>query len=450
MGYFELIKRADPAKTAIIEDGTAYTYRELQELVSGMADNIFKGQGYNTDIRNIKNKRVFIIKENSILKQLTAFLACNAYGAIPLIVPSDAIRLPEINNVPENACMAVMTSGTTGVHKILYRSYKSWAGFFTVQNKIFGISKESVLFAHGSLAFTGNLNLYMAQFYAGGTVVAENNFNPKRWAYIIEKENVNAIYLIPSKLMLLPSVIKEASNNIKSIISGSQSLGLSDARKLKEIFPMAVITLYYGASELNYITYVKDMDMTEDKNLIGKPFPGVKVSVKDGSIYVDTQYHAEGINCPYSVSDKGYLDKEGCLYFMGRSDDIVLIHGRKISLINIENGLESLEGVNEAAAIQVTENGKQMIVAFIVMEYNNRDSIAENDTYNIIKQKEDIYILEKLASNDKIFTRLREKLAHFEMPCKIIVLSKIPHNESGKKDKKKLISIYAVFYGKGD
>ena len=47
-----------------------------------------------------------------------------------------------------------------------------------------------------------------------------------------------------------------------------QSLGINDSEKLKNIFPNAGITLYYGASELNYITYVKDKDMTEDKNLI--------------------------------------------------------------------------------------------------------------------------------------------------------------------------------------
>lgn len=440
MNYYELVKRADSARTAIIEDGNAYTYGEMAGLASAMAGQIQKGQGYNTNILPVQSKKVFIIKENSIFKQLIAFLACNAANAIPVIVPSDAMELPETSYIPENACMAVMTSGTTGVPKLLYRTYKSWAGFFPVQNKIFGIDKESVLFTHGSLAFTGNLNLYMAQFYAGGTIAAENKFNPKRWAYVIKKENVNAIYLIPSKLMLLPPAIKEINRNVKSIISGSQSLGASDAIKLKEVFPMAEITLYYGASELSYITYVKDKDMATDKNLIGRPFPGVKVSVNNGNIYVDSPYHAEGIECPYSVSDKGYMDKYGCLYFEGRSDDIVLIHGRKISLIHIENELESLEEVHEAAAIPVIENGKRVIAAFIDMEYNINGSLVINSGgCNSTNGGKDIIILKKLSNNDKIFTSLRKRLAHYEMPCKILVINKMPHNSSGKKDKKKIV-----------
>lgn len=408
MDYFGLTRNANPCKTALIEDGNVYTYGQLSDMALALAGELLK-------------KRVFIINKDSILEQLTAFLACNAAGIVPLIVPSDTRKLPEINDVPENACMAVMTSGTAGVPKILYRTYKSWADFFPVQNEIFGIDKESILFAQGSLAFTGNLNLYMAQFYAGGTVVTENRFNPRRWADIIKKENVNAIYLIPSKLMLLPDIVKECNYNVKSVISGSQSLGLDDAGKIKKVFPMSDITLYYGASELNYVTYVKDKDMKPDRNFIGKPFPGVKVSIKDGMIYVDSKYHAEGINCPYSVSDNGYMDTDGNLYFKGRSDDIVLIHGRKVSLINIENELEKMEDIYEAAVVSVMDKRKNMLIAFISIKPGNVNTSV--NTGNI-------------SSN------LRKNIAHYEMPCKIIVLDEIPHNGSGKKDKKKILEIY--------
>ena len=40
MDYYRLVKRADPAKTAIIEDGNAYTYGEISGLASVMAEQI--------------------------------------------------------------------------------------------------------------------------------------------------------------------------------------------------------------------------------------------------------------------------------------------------------------------------------------------------------------------------------------------------------------------------
>ena len=140
------------------------------------------------------------------------------------------------------------------------------------------------------------------------------------------------------------------------------------------------------------------------------------------------------------------MDKNGCLYFEGRSDDIVLIHGRKISLIHIENELENLEEVHEAAVIPITENRKQVLAAFIDMEYNKNNLIINSSGYRDVKREDGIIILKKLAINDKIFTSLRKKLAHYEMPCKIIVLSEMPHNESGKKDKKKIQGMYQRIY----
>lgn len=62
--------------------------------------------------------------------------------------------------------MGAMTSGTTGRAKVLFRTYESWAGFFEEQNRVFGVTPDSCMFAQGSLAFTGNLNLYMGALYA--------------------------------------------------------------------------------------------------------------------------------------------------------------------------------------------------------------------------------------------------------------------------------------------
>ena len=45
-----------------------------------------------------------------------------------------------------------------------------------------------------------------------------------------------------------------AADTVTHMISGSQALGKRQAGQLKQVFPMAEIILYYGSSELNYIT----------------------------------------------------------------------------------------------------------------------------------------------------------------------------------------------------
>ena len=271
MQYIDYLTKQPSDKDAIIINGDRYTYGNLYVLV----------QDARARLPQVAEKHLYPIRETGILKQLVLFLACAGTNQVPVIVPADS-KLEVTDTlfdtpVPERAVMAVMTSGTTGIPKILFRSFESWADFFPIQNEVFGVDADSRLFVQGSLAFTGNLNLYMGQLAAGGTLIAEDVFLPGKWEQVMERERANGIYLIPSKLLMLPRVFKGVNANIRTIISGSQSLGRKDAEVLKKIFPNTEITLYYGASELNYITYVKSADMTEERNLIGKPFPGVRV-----------------------------------------------------------------------------------------------------------------------------------------------------------------------------
>lgn len=427
MNYLEMIRQRKPDKVALIHDGISYTYGELADMARKLSED---GTIFPESVdKRLGGQRLHMIRRTKILDQLLEFLACSERNLVPMLVPYDARIIPEETEAPENVCMAVTTSGTSGVPKVLFRTYESWADFFPVQNKIFGIGEDSRLFVQGSLAFTGNLNLYMAQFFAGATIVAQNDFYPKKWVKVIEDEAVTSIYLIPSKLMCLPRVLTEKNNRIQTIISGSQSLGKEDAQKLKRFYPQAKVILYYGASELNYITYVSDEDMTSEKNLIGRPFPGVNVFVRQEEIFVDTPYHVEGIACPYTLADKGYLDDKGNLYFNGRSDDIVSIHGRKISTFRVENELKRIPQIKESVVILFIENGRPVLTAFVVLRENVtvklEDGPKESRFLGIVKEKQ-------------LRLQLKEYLADFEMPDRIIAVRNMPVNESGKIDKKRL------------
>lgn len=402
-----MIREQEADRLALVEEGKEYTYGELVKLSQEKGNRLRQKNS---------EKKVIFFREKRILDQLVSFLGCQAAGKIPLLVPEDAKQLPEIGEVPENACMAVMTSGSTGVPKVLYRRYESWADFFPVQNEIFGVTPESRMFAQGSLAFTGNLNLYMAQFSIGAAIVAANVFDPRRWAEWIEEYKTDVVYLIPRKLLFLPQCIKEPLTTVRHILAGSQSMGKEEAEKLRRCFPNAGIVLYYGASELNYITYLRQDQMTQEKNCVGKPFPGVQVSVEDGEIFVTTPYHVEGVLCPFSLKDLGHMDVAGNLYFDGRKDDIVSIRGRKVSLLKIEGALEDISFIGEAIAAAVEKEGEKRVAAWVTLCGSEVSEECE----------------------EQIYAHLKQTLANYELPfcCKIV--EKLPHTESGKKDRKVL------------
>lgn len=413
--YLEMIediKNKTPEKEAFRTGNSSLTYRELFLQVKE------KQKKWKTAAK----KELYFIQKEETLDQLTEFLACQGMGYVPVILPKDMEEDKRIalikkfcaeTKVPEEACMAVMTSGTSGENKMLFRTFESWYDYFPIQNEIFHITPKSRLFMQGSLAFTGNMNLYMAQLAAGATILSEDRFDPRLWIKDIEQWQADGIYLIPAKLHALYQALKHEDHDsiekIQTILSGSQSLGKKDAMELKTFFPKAEITLYYGASELSYVTYIRDQEMNEDKTRIGRPFPKVDVRLNAGRLLVNTAFGVIGTGKEASAGDYAHKDPEGYFCFDGRKDDICNINGRKISAVRVEQAVLNLGIAEQAAVKPIEKNGRDYLAAWIIPR-------------------------EKTSSvgSQEIRRLLKDTLSEEEIPRYIFFLDAFPVNESGK------------------
>ena len=297
---------------------------------------------------------------------------------------------------------SVATSGSTSAPKILQRTFDSWNDFFPTQNQIFRVDATSRLFMHGDLNFTGNLNTFLAVLSAGGSIVTTDKFAPKTWLELLK--TATNIYLVPTKLTLLSK--GAPLDNIRAIFTGSQVLTESQSLALMKKFPAAEIFLYYGASELSFITYKKiSADNAGDVRNLGKPFDGVKIFIRDGLIYVDTPYRVEGIKNPATVGDAGFIDERGDLIFLGRGEDFINRGGVKIFASAVESKLLSIDGVNAAAVVKVGDKVRgENFIAYLVGDADKK--------------------------------LIRQSLTPAESPKEIIFVESLPLNASGKVDKK--------------
>ena len=396
--YLAMLAAQPEEKLALVDDATSFTYGQLVAAASKLRERA-----------DFSQPAVFI-HEDTIAQQLLQFVAYSGTATRPIIATELSRNQHfDVGQIPPKACMGVMTSGSTGKSKLLWRDYHSWADFFPEQNRVFGVDEKTIIFCQGSLAFTGNLNIYMGILAAGGTLIVTEKFRPRHWLQLMEQHAVNTLYLIPSKLMLLPKFMNTPNEQIRHIISGSQTMGRQEADKLLAVFPKAEITLYYGASELNYITYIKDKDMTDDRTVIGQPFAGVGISINNEEIFIDTPYHVENITLPFSLKDRGYVDERGWLHFLGRTDDICNVNGRKVSSVKVTTALTDIEGVVEAAVLSRHIADADVLVAFV----------ASTTSY----------------TKQELVRRLRERLEDYELPKQFIFLEQLPRNESGKIDK---------------
>lgn len=432
-------QKAEPNKPCLCIDDAVYTYDVFMRDV----------QAEKEKLETYAQTQPLLIYRNSVYNQLTAWIAAIGAGLQPIIghPDSDDIvrkaleeRLKEPSACCDKADFGVLSSGSTGIPKILWRRTASWADFFPVQNEIFEVTKDTRLFLHGSMSFTGNLNALLAVWYAGGTVVTSAYLRPRSWLKVMARYAITHIYLLPTKLRLLMEAMPTSKENmvtaveagrtaevkrritvelssLRMIFAGSQMLDTKLMHHLQRTWPQARFILYYGASELNYVTYCTAEEWLLEPNTVGRPFPGVTVTVDDDHmIYVTSPYTIEGVLCPFSVGDKGWFSSSGRLMFEGRGGAVINRGGYKLSVPLLEKKIQELDGVAEAVVMGQPDalRGEEP-VAFIQCE--------PGCTETMIK---------------KAMTKV---LSVQEMPHRIIGVEEIPLTAGSKIDKRQLLRL---------
>ena len=418
-------KDLQPYKIALIVDEEQYTYGQLYDAIISMEFNntsriINLGQ-FNDGQKN----KVLLTQSLSFVEQLLQWLWGLYKGYIPMVCHNEMdvayidelARIISVEGVPTSADFGVLTSGTTGRPKPLWRSESSWREFFDIQNNIFYINKDTKIFLHGSFSFTGVSNMVVAVLWSGGTVITTSSLRPIRWIQLIDKYHVDHIYALPTKLRLLVRHCKSKLDSISYIIGGSQVLDRQLMEQLELICPNMEFILYYGATELNYITYCTGKEWLDREGTVGRPFPSVIIAEQNGVIYVTTKHHIEGIPDTYTVNDCGYIDSDGYLMFHGRRGDVINKGGYKISIPEMELYLQSLQGVSEVAVITINDEIRgEDFIAYMVLEDNTELS--------------------------KIIEIIHYERPSVEWPKAILEIPMLPLTECSKVDKRKLKEWY--------
>ncbi len=92
----------------------------------------------------------------------------------------------------------------------------------------------------------------------------------------------------------------------------------------------------------------------------------------------------------YETSDAGYMDEDGYLYIMARTDDIINVAGHRLSTGGMEEVLSSHPDVAECAVVGVADKLKgQLPVGFIVLKkgVNKTNDSVEGECVKLVRDK---------------------------------------------------------------
>ena len=336
----------------------------------------------------------------------------------------------------------IFTSGSTGEPKGVQISTEAVQSFVRWMCNDFGFHANEVFVNTAILSFDLSVFEVMTFSALGGTLLlnsSDTGANPNLLLPRIQKYSGTTWVSTPSfSLMYSRLGEDERLQSIRNFLFCGEVLPNPLAKSLLNNFPKAKVINTYGPTEATVATTLVFItpEIVEQHNPlpVGKSKPESDLLIEEGEIVIVGPNVSVGyVNNPelneqkfvnrngqraFKTGDVGYL-KEGMLFFNGRNDDLVKLHGYRIELNEITSALNDLAYVAHGEAVALRRNGEVKKIVGLVQ---------------LAASKE--------ISKESIQQDLEKTLPHYMIPSDIKQVEKIPLNQNGKADKKLLQEIY--------
>jgi len=395
----------------------------------------------------------------SVLPQLTKLSAVICSGNLATesassvesfdAVLQETIAAQPIAVIPLDLAALIYTSGSTGNPKGVMQTHQSMV--FAVGSLIeyLRLTNEHRILCVLPLAFDYGLYQLLMAIQLGATLVLERSFTyPAQIFQRMQEQQVTVFPAVPTIFAMMLSTHSRAAlyfPSVTRVTNTAAALPDDHVSRLRQIFPNALIYKMYGLTECKRVSYLEPELVDGKPGSVGKAIPGTEIFLlshegqpvsagEAGILYVrgphvmrgywkrpdlsaqmlkQGKYPGEQVLCTH---DYFRMDKEGFLYFVGRSDDIIKTRGEKVSPVEVENVLHGIDGIREAAVVGVADEVLgQAVRAYVVLEPSS-------------------------TLNEKQIRALcMTRLENFMVPKDIIIRSELPKTATGKISKKILL-----------
>jgi D-alanine--poly(phosphoribitol) ligase subunit 1 len=126
----------------------------------------------------------------------------------------------------------------------------------------------------------------------------------------------------------------------------------------------------------------------------------------------------------YRTGDWGYVEN-GLVFFLGRMDGQIKLHGYRLELGDVEAHIAALPGVRSAVVLPVQRDGRiDSLTAFVVLGEPQAGSERE--------------------IGSRLRSQLSKRIPEYMLPRKFRILEGFPMNANGKTDRRKLAELITV------
>lgn len=360
-----------------------------------------------------------VVTDKTIAELLTA-------GDEPLVLAGD----------PDAVARLVYTSGSTGRPKGCAQTYRSIGAHAAWDRARWSPHSASQAAAMDRYLLFGSLASVVVQdflalclLHGGTAVIPESDLDPL-FPYAIERYRITASIMNVPRLHHMLDVLRAEPVDTGSlrclIVAGSPLAPHRLAEAVRLLGP--VVYQAYGQSETGELTTLTPEDIAAGKLAsVGRAHPRVEISIRDGEIYVRSDYLvSEYWGDPAETAevfvdgwvrtrDLGHLDEDGYLYLTGRARDVIIVDGYPIYAGPIEQALITHPDVDQAYVVGAPDERRgEAVHAFVIPLPGRAPDRAE------------------------LATMVATRLGAASTPATITFVDTVPEAPSGKPDKRAL------------
>ncbi len=339
----------------------------------------------------------------------------------------------DCHTAPEALAVILYTSGTTGHPKGAMLSHANLlANVQSCERELLAVGEDRfVVLLPMFHSFMLTVGVLLPMLIGGSIVLIKTLHPPKNVILEIVQNRATLLPAVPQFFRALARASLPADLPLRLCISGGAPL---PAETLKEFMARFSIPLLegYGLSEASPVVSFTPIRGPWKAGSIGVPITNVEMTIQndDGAILPPGQIGelcVRGVNVmqgywnlPAQTADAlrggwlltgdiGYVDEDGYFYITDRKKDMLLVNGINVYPREVEEVFYQFQGVKEAAVIGIPDPRKgEQPLAFIAGE-------------------DGIQLDEKT-----LHAFVRERLADYKVPRRIVFMPALPRNATGK------------------
>jgi acyl-CoA synthetase (AMP-forming)/AMP-acid ligase II len=334
-----------------------------------------------------------------------ARLLADASAQVPVRQIAEAI--PPTRAILAGAAFVIFTSGSTGQPKGVVLSHRAFIGKLHAIDSLLGFSRWTRSLLVLQITFSFGIWVSLLTLMKGGVLLMHPRFDGEAILNALASQGATDAAFAPTMLRQFlrldrSTVLSLGKSGLDRIITGGEPLGHELSQQISAFFPKTDIADVYGLTETCTSDFILMPDEQRSyRGCIGRPTPGVSFRIADdqgrdvsmneiGELQIHTPFLMNGyLDRPeltkaafcgefLRTGDLARLRPDGMVELVGRSKELIIRGGTKVSPLELDELLASHPAVAAALTVGVPDPvmGERIHVLIVPREHEKLEEAA--------------------------------------------------------------------------